>query len=131
MAIFSGVVTVGKEARLSTVGNGDEVLNFTGALSLPAGKKQDGTYHDNVTQWFDVKLFKPNDYLKATVKKGVSLLITGQLGASKWTNKSGQEQVSLTLTISPPLGRAGIAKLPNNGVANYTSAPMTSDNMVF
>lgn len=121
MAIFSGVVTVGKDAKLSTVGNGDEVLNFSGAVNLYAGKKQDGTYHDNVTQWLDIKLFKPSEYLKATIKKGARLLVTGQLGASKWTNRSGQEQVSLTLTISPPFGSAGIMKLPNNGGATHES----------
>ena len=77
---FSG--NVGQDPEIKEVGsNNTEVMNFSIFVKVyKKGAPKNGF-------WLNVTHFKPNDYLKDLVKKGVPVAISGRLDISNYNDK--------------------------------------------
>jgi single-strand DNA-binding protein len=82
----------GREARVSTLPDGTQAINFSLAESYNYVDKESGEIQEKTT-WIDVSYYRRSDQsveVAKYIKKGTQLLIEGRVTASTYTNEKGK-----------------------------------------
>jgi single-strand DNA-binding protein len=89
---------VGRDAELSYTPQGIAVAKFTVAVSKVTGK---GEGRKEKTTWFRVTIWRERaENLSQYIKKGMKIMVVGEVDASAYTNKQGQPTASLELSAN-------------------------------
>lgn len=65
-----------------------------------AVRKEDGTFEEKESLWFDLKLFDDNsDLLSGFLKDGLVLRVSGEVKKRTWQGKDGKEHESADLNL--------------------------------
>ena len=84
--------SLGRDAELKYLANGDAVLNFSVADSL--GK-------DKPTIWWNCQLFgKRADALAQYLVKGQAVTVSGAVSEREWTDKDGQARKTMNVRVN-------------------------------
>lgn len=87
---------VGNDPEVRFMPNGDAVANFSIATTDQwkdkSGQKQEAT------EWHRIVMYrKLAEIVQSYVKKGASLYIEGRLQSHKWTDKAGNERITVQI----------------------------------
>src|SRR5215470_3174557 len=89
---------VGRDANLKYTQQGIAVCDFSVAVSKVSGKGDD---RKEKTVWFKVTVWREKAETAAQyVKKGMQIMVVGEIDASAYVNKDGNPTASLELTAS-------------------------------
>jgi single-strand DNA-binding protein len=93
--IFSGVVTLGRDAEVRVLDGGASVLTFTAASNTGYGDKQK-------TLWIRVQVFgkRAEGQLVDYLKKGVQCFISGELSMNNYQAQDGTTRQTLYLNAN-------------------------------
>jgi single-strand DNA-binding protein len=93
--IFSGVVTLGRDAEVRVLGGGTSVLTFTAASNTGYGDKQK-------TLWIRVQIFgkRAEGQLVDYLKKGVQCFVSGELSMNEYQAQDGTTRQTLDLNAN-------------------------------
>lgn len=90
------VGNVGKDAELSYTPQGIPVAKFNVAVNKVTGRGDD---RKEKTVWFRVTIWRERaESAHQYIKKGMKILVSGEIDVSAYTDKNGQPQASLELT---------------------------------
>jgi single-strand DNA-binding protein len=91
------VGNVGKDAEMRYLKDGTAVANFNVAVSKVTGR---GETRQEKTTWFKVTVWRERaETAVQYIKKGMKILVTGEVDASAYTDKtSGEPRASLEIT---------------------------------
>lgn len=80
----------GRDAEVRVTQKGDPVASFSVAVK---------DYQDKTT-WFDVSVFgkQAENYVGKYLKKGLAVMVSGPVTMNEYTNKGGENKVSLRIT---------------------------------
>lgn len=94
MNVFTFSGNVGKASDIRYTQNGDAVLQFSLAVRSGFGKNEN-------TVWVACNLWgKRAESLSPYIQKGSQVVVSGELNNRKWTNKEGQDQLSLEVRVN-------------------------------
>lgn len=94
MNALNAIGNIGKDAEIRHTPNGDQVAQFSFALTSGYGDKQ-------VTTWLNCNLWgKRADTLAPILLKGTKIGITGELTNRPYIDKAGVEKHSLEVRVS-------------------------------
>jgi single-strand DNA-binding protein len=94
MNVFTFSGNVGKASDIRYTQNGDAVLQFSVAVRSGFGKNEN-------TTWVSCNLWgKRAESLSPYIQKGTQVVVSGELNNRKWTNKEGQDQLSLEVRVN-------------------------------
>ena len=112
--VFSGVCTVGRDAEVRHLPNGQAVLNVSVANNVGFGDKQQ-------TVWLRVVLWgkRAEGTLKDYLKKGQQVFVSGELTMSEFTGNDGVKKSSLELNATT-IDLVGKKSESQNAPANPT-----------
>src|SRR5260221_4288471 len=92
------VGNVGRDAEMRYTPQGVAVCDFSVAVNKVTGK---GENRKEKTTWFKVTVWRERaETASQYIKKGMKILVVGEIDASAYTNKQGQPAASLELTAS-------------------------------
>ena len=92
MNVITVAGSLGRDAELKYLQNGDAVLNFSVADS--AGR-------DKPTIWWSCQLFgKRAESLSQYLKKGQSVTVTGSVTEREWTDKDGNTKKAMNVRVN-------------------------------
>src|SRR5258708_6599099 len=92
------VGNVGRDAEMRYTPQGIAVCNFSVAVKKVTGK---GENRKEKTPWFKVTVWRERaETASQYIKKGMKILVVGEIDASAYTNKNGQPATTLELTAS-------------------------------
>src|SRR5207302_9388678 len=92
------VGNVGKDPEFRYTPQGVAVADFTVAVNKRTGKGED---RKDKTTWFRVTVWRERaETVSQYVKKGMKIMVIGEVEARAYTDKNGQPQASLELTAS-------------------------------
>src|SRR5258708_8306743 len=92
------VGNVGRDAEMWYTPQGVAVCDFSVAVNKVTGK---GENRKEKTTWFKVTVWRERaETASQYIKKGMKILVVGEIDASAYTNKHGQPAASLELTSS-------------------------------
>ena len=92
------VGNVGRDAELSYTPTGIAVAKFTVAVNKVTGK---GENRKEKTTWFRVTIWRERAETASNyIKKGMKIMVIGEVDASAYTNKQGQASATLELTAN-------------------------------
>lgn len=84
--------TLGRDAELKSLGNGDQVLSFSVA---------DSQGRDKPTIWWNCQLWgKRAASLEQYLVKGQQVTVTGGVSEREWTDKDGQKRKVLEVRVN-------------------------------
>ncbi len=84
--------TLGKDAEVKYLANGDAIANFSVA---------DSQGRDKPTIWWNCGLYgKRAESLSQYLLKGQAVTVTGSVSEREWTDKNGQARKSMDLRVS-------------------------------
>lgn len=90
------VGNVGRDAELKYTQGGIAVLKFSVGVNKTIGKGEDKR---QTTTWFNVTVWRDRaEVLAEYIKKGMQVLVTGEIGLSPYIDKSGKPNASLELS---------------------------------
>lgn len=85
---------LGRDAEQRYTPNGDSIVNFSLPITSGFGDKQ-------ITTWLNCSVFgKRGESVLPYLKKGQQVGVSGEFAARPWTNKEGQEKLSLDLRVN-------------------------------
>src|SRR5262245_5849674 len=89
---------VGRVSELKYTQQGVAVFDFSVAVNKVTGRGDD---RKEKTVWFKVTVWRERaETASQYVKKGMQIMVVGEIDASAYTNKEGQPAASLELTAS-------------------------------
>jgi single-strand DNA-binding protein len=89
---------VGRDPEMRYTPQGVAVCDFSVAVSKVSGK---GENRQEKTTWFKVTVWRERaETASQYVKKGMKIMVAGEINASAYTNKQGQATASLELTAN-------------------------------
>ena len=92
MNVITVAGSLGRDAELKYLQNGDAVLNFSVADS--AGR-------DKPTIWWSCQLFgKRAESLSQYLKKGQSVTVSGSVSEREWTDKDGNTKKAMNVRVN-------------------------------
>ncbi len=92
------VGNVGRDPEISYTPQGIPVCKFTVAVNKVTGK---GENRKEKTTWFRVTIWRERaETASQYVKKGMKILVIGEIDVSVYTNKQGQPAATLELTAN-------------------------------
>ena len=92
MNVITVAGSLGRDAELKYLQNGDAVLNFSVADS--AGR-------DKPTIWWNCQLFgKRAESLSQYLKKGQSVTVSGSVSEREWTDKDGNTKKAMNVRVN-------------------------------
>jgi single-strand DNA-binding protein len=92
------VGNVGKDPEMSYTPQGIAVCKFNVAVNKVTGK---GENRKEKTTWFRVTVWRERaETASQYIKKGMKIMVIGEVDASAYTNKNGQPTASLELTAN-------------------------------
>jgi single-strand DNA-binding protein len=84
--------TIGKDAEVKYLANGDAICNFSVA---------DSQGRDKPTMWWNCGLYgKRAESLSQYLTKGQAVTVTGSVSERKWTDKEGNERKSMDVRVN-------------------------------
>ncbi len=84
--------TLGKDAEVKYLANGDAICNFSVA---------DSQGRDKPTMWWNCGLYgKRAESLSQYLVKGQAVTVTGSVSERKWTDKEGNERKSMDVRVN-------------------------------
>jgi single-strand DNA-binding protein len=90
------VGNVGRDAELTYTPKGDAVAKFTVAVNKTWGKGDD---RKTKTTWFRITCWRElAEVTSQYVKKGMLVMVVGEVHSSAWINQQGEAQSTLELT---------------------------------
>jgi len=90
---INGLFTIGPKAELKNVGS-TSLLSFSGVNETGFGDKKIGT-------WYNLSLWgKQAEALQKYIVKGKQFFIIGEFAPRPYTNKSGEEKLSMDIRVS-------------------------------
>jgi single-strand DNA-binding protein len=94
--LITAVGNAGRDASIKYLKDGTAVTDFSLAVSKVTGR---GDTRQERTQWFKITIWRERAETAAQlIKKGAKVLVTGEVSASSYVDKSGVTQVSLEIT---------------------------------
>ncbi len=91
---LSAIGNIGREAEVRYTPNGDAIASFSFALNSGYGEKQ-------ITSWLNCSIWgKRAETLAPMLTKGTRVGITGEFTARPYTNKQGEEKISLDVRVN-------------------------------
>ena len=75
---------VGRDPELRYSKAGKAVMSFS--LATDRGGK------DSPTDWHNITVWQPSDYLQEAIKKGTTLLVSGSLRYEQWEDRDGNKR---------------------------------------
>lgn len=96
--IFIG--RVGKEPEIRSMQNGNQVANFSLAVSERYKDKNTGERKE-LTEWVNVVSFNKglNTLIENYVNKGTQLMICGKMKTRKWQDQSGADKYTTEIVL--------------------------------
>ena len=92
------VGNVGRDPEMRYTAQGVAVCDFSVAVNKVTGK---GENRKEETTWFKVTVWRERaETASQYIKKGMKILVVGEVKASAYTNKQGQPMASLELTAN-------------------------------
>lgn len=92
MNVITVAGTLGKDAEVKYLANGDAIANFSVA---------DSQGRDKPTIWWNCGLYgKRAESLSQYLLKGQAVTVTGSVSEREWTDKNGQARKSMDLRVS-------------------------------
>ena len=92
MNVITVAGSLGRDAELKYLQNGDAVLNFSVADS--AGR-------DKPTIWWNCQLFgKRAESLSQYLKKGQAVAVSGSVSEREWTDKDGNTKKAMNVRVN-------------------------------
>lgn len=92
------VGNVGKDAEMRYTKEGIAVASFSVATERVTGK---GDTKNKVTTWFKVTVWREKaETASKFVKKGMKILVSGEVSTSAYIDKSGEAKASLEVTAN-------------------------------
>ena len=92
MNVITVAGTLGKDAELKKMPNGDAICNFSVA---------DSQGRDKPTIWWNCGLYgKRAESLSQYLTKGQSVTVTGSVSERKWTDKEGNERKTMDVRVN-------------------------------
>ncbi len=89
---------VGREPEMRYTPQGVAVCDFSVAVNKVTGK---GETRKEETTWFKVTVWRERaETASQFIKKGMKIMVVGEIKASAYTNKQGQPVASLELTAN-------------------------------
>jgi len=89
---------VGREPEMRYTPQGVAVCDFSVAVNKVSGK---GESRKEETTWFKVTVWRERaETASQYIKKGMKIMVVGEVKASAYTNKQGQPVASLELTAN-------------------------------
>ena len=117
------VGNVGRDAEIRYLKDGTAVADFSVAVSKITGRAET---RQEKTTWFRVSIWRERAETAAQiVKKGAKILVTGEVAANSYVDKSGVTQVSLEVTcdtfrlLSPRADSQNSGEYAAEGGGNY------------
>jgi len=84
--------TLGKDAEVKYLANGDAICNFSVA---------DSQGREKPTMWWNCGLYgKRAESLSQYLTKGQAVTVTGSVSERKWTDKEGNERKSMDVRVN-------------------------------
>lgn len=92
------VGNVGREPEMSYTPQGIAVCKFSVAVSKVTGK---GENRKEKTTWFRCTVWRERaETASQFVKKGMKILVSGEVDVTSYTNKQGQPAATIELTVN-------------------------------
>lgn len=92
MNVITVAGTLGKDAELKKMANGDAIANFSVA---------DSQGRDKPTIWWNCGLYgKRAESLAQYLTKGQAVTVTGSVSEREWTSKDGEKRKSMDVRVS-------------------------------
>lgn len=92
MNVITVAGTLGKDAELKKMPNGDAICNFSVA---------DSQGRDKPTIWWNCGLYgKRAESLSQYLTKGQAVTVTGSVSEREWTSKDGEKRKSMDVRVS-------------------------------
>lgn len=92
MNVITVAGTLGKDAELKKMPNGDAICNFSVA---------DSQGRDKPTIWWNCGLYgKRGESLSQYLTKGQAVTVTGSVSEREWTDKEGNKRKSMDVRVS-------------------------------
>lgn len=92
------VGNVGRDPEMNYTPQGIAVTKFTVAVNKVTGK---GETRKEKTTWFRVSVWRDRAEVAAQyIKKGMKILVIGEIDVNAYTDKNGQPQATLELTAN-------------------------------
>lgn len=92
MNVITVAGTLGKDAEVKYLANGDAIANFSVA---------DSQGRDKPTIWWNCGLYgKRAESLAQYLVKGQAVTVTGTVSEREWTSKDGEKRKSMDLRVS-------------------------------
>jgi single-strand DNA-binding protein len=92
MNVITVAGTLGKDAELKKMPNGDAICNFSVA---------DSQGRDKPTIWWNCGLYgKRAESLSQYLTKGQSVTVTGSVSEREWTDKEGNKRKSMDVRVN-------------------------------
>ena len=92
MNVITVAGTLGKDAELKKMPNGDAICNFSVA---------DSQGRDKPTIWWNCGLYgKRAESLSQYLTKGQAVTVTGSVSEREWTDKEGNKRKSMDVRVS-------------------------------
>jgi single-strand DNA-binding protein len=89
---------VGRDPELTYTPQGIAVAKFTVAVNKVTGK---GETRKEKTTWFRVSVWRERaETVNQYVKKGMKIMVVGEIEVNAYTDKNGQPQASIELTAN-------------------------------
>lgn len=90
------VGNVGRDPEMRYTGQGIAVTDFSVAVNKYTGK---GDQREKKTTWFKVSVWRDRAEVAAQyIKKGMKVMVVGELDVRTYVDKNGQTQVSIDVT---------------------------------
>ena len=92
MNVITVAGTLGKDAEVKYLANGDAICNFSVADSMG---------RDKGTIWWNCGLYgKRAESLSQYLTKGQAVTVTGSVSERKWTDKEGNERKTMDVRVN-------------------------------
>jgi single-strand DNA-binding protein len=123
LACVGPLVTDHWRAELKYLQSGIAVLKFSVGVNKTLGKGEDKR---QTTTWFNVTVWRERaEVLHEYIKKGMQVLVTGEIGLSPYIGKDGKPNASLELTADDVKLLTSKQEMERRAAEEYDTAPQS------
>ncbi len=121
------VGNVGRDAELKYTQGGIAVLKFSVGVNKTIGKGEDKR---QTTTWFNVTVWRERaEVLAEYIKKGMQVLVTGEIGLSPYIGKDGKPNASLELTADDVKLLTSRQEMERRAAGEYDAEPEAEEEL--
>jgi single-strand DNA-binding protein len=119
------VGNVGRDAELKYLQSGIAVLKFSVGVNKTIGKGED---RRQTTTWFNVTVWRERaEVLYEYIRKGMQVLVTGEIGLSPYIGKDGKANASLELTADDVKLLTSKQEMERRAAGEYDAEPAADE----